>query len=121
MWYDDKNFSRRFWTVGSVDQRIESALREGWHRDRECSDYSGKLPPPQEGLADFSEGRKGSSGNAAVFVDFYCFPAKFCIFDKGGPMAKLTHDFFNGDTVAIAQALLGKYLVRNRNLSLIHI
>ena len=30
-------------------------------------------------------------------------------------MAKLTHDFFNGDTVAIAQALLGKYLVRNRN------
>ena len=23
-------------------------------------------------------------------------------------MAKLTHDFFNGDTVAIAQALLGK-------------
>ena len=115
MWYDDKNFSRRFWTVGSVDQRIESALREGWHRDRECSDYSGKLPPPQEGLADFSEGRKGSSGNAAVFVDFYCFPAKFCIFDKGGSMAKLTHDFFNGDTVAIAQALLGKYLVRNRN------
>lgn len=115
MWYDDKNFSRRFWTAGSVDQRIESALREGWHRDRECSDYSGKLPPPQEGLADFSEGRKGSSGNAAVFVDFYCFSAKFCIFDKGGPMAKLSHDFFNGDTVAIAQALLGKYLVRNRN------
>ena len=30
-------------------------------------------------------------------------------------MAKLSHDFFNGDTVAIAQALLGKYLVRNRN------
>ena len=30
-------------------------------------------------------------------------------------MAKLTHDFFNGDTVAIAQALLGKYLVRSRN------
>ena len=30
-------------------------------------------------------------------------------------MAKLTHDFFNGDTVAIAQALLGKYLVRNWN------
>lgn len=30
-------------------------------------------------------------------------------------MAKLTHDFFNGDTVAIAQALLGKHLVRNRN------
>ena len=30
-------------------------------------------------------------------------------------MAKLTHDFFNGDTAAIAQALLGKYLVRNRN------
>ena len=28
-------------------------------------------------------------------------------------MAKLTHDFFNGDTVAIAQALLGKYLVRS--------
>lgn len=27
-------------------------------------------------------------------------------------MAKLTHDFFDGDTVAIAQALLGKYLVR---------
>lgn len=49
------------------------------------------------------------------FVDFYCFSAKFCIFDKGGPMAKLTHDFFNGDTAAIAQALLGKYLVRNRN------
>ncbi|MFQ9053944.1 MAG: hypothetical protein ACLR5H_13105 [Oscillospiraceae bacterium] len=56
-----------------MDQRIESALREGWHRDRECSDYSGKLPPPQEGLADFSEGRKGSSGNAAVFVDFTAF------------------------------------------------
>lgn len=49
------------------------------------------------------------------FVDFYCFSAKFCIFDKGGPMAKLTHDFFNGDTAAIAQALLGKYLVRSRN------
>ena len=30
-------------------------------------------------------------------------------------MAKLTHDFFNGDTAAIAQALLGKYLVRSRN------
>ena len=30
-------------------------------------------------------------------------------------MAKLTHDSFNGDTVAIAQALLGKYLVRSRN------
>lgn len=29
MWYDDKNFSRRFWTAGSVDQRIESALCEG--------------------------------------------------------------------------------------------
>ena len=29
-------------------------------------------------------------------------------------MAKLTHDFFNGDTVAIAQALLGNYLVRSR-------
>lgn len=28
-------------------------------------------------------------------------------------MAKLTHDFFNGDTVAIARSLLGKYLVRN--------
>ncbi len=28
-------------------------------------------------------------------------------------MAKLTHDFFHGDTVAIAQALLGKYLVRS--------
>ena len=27
-------------------------------------------------------------------------------------MARLTHDFFNGDTVEIAQALLGKYLVR---------
>lgn len=27
-------------------------------------------------------------------------------------MARLIHDFFNGDTVEIAQALLGKYLVR---------
>ena len=28
-------------------------------------------------------------------------------------MPRLTHDFFDGDTVAIARALLGKYLVRN--------
>lgn len=80
MWYDDKNFSRRFWTAGSVDQRIESALRKGWHRDRECSDYSGKLPPPQGGLADFSEGRKGSLGRDAGFVEIYCFSAKFRTF-----------------------------------------
>ena len=30
-------------------------------------------------------------------------------------MARLTHAFFDGDTVDIAQALLGKYLVRNRD------
>lgn len=34
-------------------------------------------------------------------------------------MAKLTHDFFRGDTVAIAQALLGKYLVRRWNGTLL--
>ena len=28
-------------------------------------------------------------------------------------MPRLSYDFFDGDTVAIARALLGKYLVRN--------
>ena len=30
-------------------------------------------------------------------------------------MARLTHAFFDHDTLTVAQALLGKYLVRNRN------
>ena len=30
-------------------------------------------------------------------------------------MARLSRDFYNGDTVETARALLGKYLVRNRN------
>ena len=30
-------------------------------------------------------------------------------------MARLTHAFFDHDTLSVAQALLGKYLVRNRN------
>ena len=34
-------------------------------------------------------------------------------------MSRLTHDFFNGDTVSVAQALLGKYLVRNLNGTLL--
>ena len=80
MWYDDKNFSRRFWTAGSVDQRIESALREGWRRDRECSDYSGKPSKLQGGRSDFSEDRKGSLGRDAGFVEIYCFSAKFRTF-----------------------------------------
>ena len=34
-------------------------------------------------------------------------------------MARLRHDFFDGDTLAIARMLLGKYLVRNRDGTLL--
>ena len=34
-------------------------------------------------------------------------------------MARLTHAFFDRDTVDVAQALLGKYLVRNLNGTLL--
>ena len=47
----------------------------------------------------------------SLFVCWLCCFPEFPTASSSRLTAKLTHDFFNGDTVAIAQALLGKYQV----------